>query len=90
MCWGAVIYSIRVKGSTEVLQASKEEGDKFSLDNAPVPIGFVTALKTMKLNEKASLILQPKCEFRPRPHDRRPSQGSGLSRFSATFCISEA
>ena len=76
-----MVYSIKVKGSAEVLQASKEGGDKFSLDNAPVPIGFVTALKTMKRNERASLILQPKCEFRPWPRDWQGSQGSGLSNF---------
>ncbi len=60
---GAVHYSINVKGSTEVLHASKEGGDEFPIDNAPVPMGFATALKTMKRNEKVNLVIQPKCEI---------------------------
>ncbi|KAK9830747.1 hypothetical protein WJX74_005104 [Apatococcus lobatus] len=77
-----VHYSINVKGSSEVLQASREGGEEFSLDNAPVPIGVVTALKTMKRNEQVSLVLQPKYGYRA---DRRPKGDTGDSVLEATL-----
>ncbi|KAK9862962.1 hypothetical protein WJX84_007718 [Apatococcus fuscideae] len=77
-----VHYSINVKGSTEVLHASKEGGDEFPIDNAPVPMGFATALKTMKRNEKVNLVIQPKYGF---PADRRPKGDSGDSVLEASL-----
>lgn len=84
-CDCAVHYSINVKGSTEVLQASKEGGDEFQLDNAPVPMGLVTALKTMKRSEKVSLVLQPKCEsWFLLPHCLQSTLGCGFMKHSST------
>ena len=57
----AVHYVVTSQDGTQSLRQSADGGEEFVLSNSPVP-AFATALKTMKMHEKVSLIIKPPCK----------------------------
>lgn len=53
-----VQYVITNQDGTETLKQAAEGGEEFVVSNSPIP-AFATALKTMKKQEKVSLVIKP-------------------------------
>lgn len=58
----AVQYAITNQDGTQTLKQAAEGGEEFVVSNSPV-LAFAIALKTMKKQEKVSLVIKPPCKL---------------------------